>query len=792
MTALGRKLRRDLVHAGGLLVAIALIMSVGICCYVAMSSAHRNLSEALQRYYVQCRMADFSIELKKLPTTDLVVLDQVRGITELRPRIQSNVTIDLADVEQPINGVVLSMPEVRRPVINDIVIIRGSYFTDVRDEEVIVNDAFARKHHLHPGGRIHVILNNRRQELFITGTAISSEFAYLVGPAGLIPDPEHFGVLYLKHRYMEDAYDFQGACNQLVGLLGPEVRAHPDPVLDTAERLLADYGVFTKIPRREQSSHRFLSNEIEQLGVFAWFMPAIFLSVAALVLNMLLMRLIDQQRTVIGTLKALGYSDLEVLSHYVQFGLWVGFIGGLVGCLAGVGFAELLTMEYRKFFEFPELINRFHPDLCLTGLGISLACSVAGAVHSAWLVLQLEAAEAMRQKPPLAGRSVWIERIGWLWNRLDSSWRMALRNLFRQRFRTSVGIFAAAMGAALVVNALLANQSLKYLIDFQFQKLLKSDVDLSFKDEQNYSALLEVRKLPGVDFAEPTLNVGCTFTHGHCTKRSGITGLVSGATLTIPRDTDGNALRVPTRGLLMGRTLADMLQVKAGDHVTIEPIKGLRQRRTVPVVAVSDGYLGLACYADLEYLSRLIGEEYCLSGAQLMVNPDPAVRRQFYREIKRLPALSGYSARADVVENLTTTLIQTNTIAVGVLLGFSGIIFFGSTLNSALISLAERSREVATLLVLGYTPETVGRLFLIESMLISLTGTLIGLPLGYGLIHLVAADFANELARLPIVAPPFVWFLTLGISVIFTLFSHAVVQWRIYRFDWQANLKVQE
>src|SRR5262245_6984126 len=281
-------------------------------CFIYMRSAYNNLNLAKAHYYEQCRMADFWIDAKKVPLAELDVLVHLPGISEIRPRISSFATVDLERAEEPLNGMVLSLPDERRPIINDIVLLRGSYFTDRRRNEVIVNDTFARKQGLHPGQWVHLLMNNRREELFIVGTAISSEFVYLVGPGSLTPDPAHFGVFYIKHSYAEEVFDMDGAANQIVGVLAPQWRDHPDEVLGRAEYLLSDYGVFSTTPRKDQPSNRFLSDEIRGLGVFAQIMPVIFLAVAALVLNVLMTRLIDQQRNIVGTLKAVGYSNAKV------------------------------------------------------------------------------------------------------------------------------------------------------------------------------------------------------------------------------------------------------------------------------------------------------------------------------------------------------------------------------------------------------------------------------------------------------------------------------------------------
>jgi len=130
---------------------------------------------------------------------------------------------------------VLSLPDRRQPVINDIVLRSGDYFSDHRPNEVIVNEKFAQAHHLGPGQTIHLVLNNRRQEMFIVGTAISSEFTYLVGPGSFVPDPIHYGVFYVKRTYAEDIFDFEGAANEVVGILAPEARAGVDDILRRAE-----------------------------------------------------------------------------------------------------------------------------------------------------------------------------------------------------------------------------------------------------------------------------------------------------------------------------------------------------------------------------------------------------------------------------------------------------------------------------------------------------------------------------------------------------------------------------
>jgi putative ABC transport system permease protein len=792
VSVLERKVIRDFHGHLGMLLAIISIIAVGVTCYVGLSTAYRNLEDAKQAFYADCRMADFSIELKKVPVAELGRLASLPGVAEIRPRIQSFVTVDLATVPEPLNGLVLSLPDRRQPIVNDIVLVHGGYFSDHRQNEVIVSDAFARAHGLQPGTWIRLLLNNRQEELFVVGTAISSEFVYLLGPGAITPDPKHFGVFYLKQSYAEDTLDFAGAANQVLGRLSPGRRGDVREVLRRAEDLLDAYGVFTTTPLEDQMSNRFLSQEIRGVRSFAVITPLMFLAVAALVLNVLLTRMTEQQRTVIGTLKALGYSDGRLFWHLLQLGLIVGVVGGLLGAILGYGLAELMTIVYRAFFQFPSFHNQFFWRVHLAAVTISIGCAVLGSLRGSRAVLRLRPAQAMRPPAPRQGGAIWLEHLPRFWNALSSGWRMVLRNLFRNRVRTAASTFAAAMGAALLVNISMMALSPYYLIDFQFQRVLRSDIDLTFKDERGEAALLEASRLPGVDRAEPLLDVACNFFHGPHRKKGSITGLSADARLTIPRDLRGEPIRIPKSGLAMSRKMADILHLEQGDLVTIQPIKGLRRVQQVPVNEIVEGYLGTMVYADLPYLSRLVGEESALNGVQLAIDQNRQHRRALYQELKQLPALQSTAAREDIIKGLEETVLKHQWIVIRVLDVFAGIVFFGAVINASLVSLAERRRELATLRVLGYGPWQVGNLLLRESLITTILGTFLGMPLGYLLTAWTAMEYESEMFRLPVVASAETWGRAIVLALVFALLAHLFVQRAIHKMDWLDALKTQE
>jgi putative ABC transport system permease protein len=453
--------------------------------------------------------------------------------------------------------------------------------------------------------------------------------------------------------------------------------------------------------------------------------------------------------------------------------------------------ANFVTSLYRMFYEFPDLENQVYLDLYAGGMAVAMICALVGSLHGARAALRLKPAAAMRPKPPAQGGAIWLEHVDWLWRRLSFGWRLVLRNVFRNRLRSTVGVFATAMGAGLLVNGFILANAITYLISFQFERVTRSDLDLHFKDERGLAALLESRRLPGVDYAEPIFDVSCTFVHGPNRHRGGISGLVSDSRLTTPRDTQGRPIRVPDSGLAMSRKLAQLLNVAPGDQITVLPTRGLRHELTMCVAALSDSYIGMAVYADIRYLSRTMNEEFAINGVQMAVDRSPGSMKQLYAEIKQLPAVQAVNARADTIENLEF-IVETQRIFIMFLVVFAGVIFFSSLLNSSLIGLAERRREVATLRVLGYTPWQVGGLFLRESLVINSLGTLVGLPLGYGLALVLSKMYDTEMFRFPLITPPKIWLSTVAMAAVFALVAHVFVQSAIHRLDWLDASKTQE
>ena len=792
MNALDRKLVRDLRHTWKMLLAVTSIIALGIACYIGMLSSARNLTSAQVSYYSTCRMADFWVDLKKAPVEDVVRQAHLAGISEIHTRIQYKVLCDMPGIPEPIGGLMISMPDRPTPVINGLVMRSGSTFTDDRLDQVIVSEKFANARGLVPGDPLAVIMNGQRRELVIVGTAISSEFVYLTSPGSLVDEPDQYGLFYIKRTFAEDAFGFEGACNSVVGIFTPEAASRPGPILKELSRRLEPYGVFMAIPRKQQFSHMTLSGELRELSRMAYMFPFFFLVVAALVLNVLITRLVEQQRVVIGTLKALGYGNRALVAHFLKYGAAAGIAGGGVGGALGFWLAGLMANAYLEFFSFPLLVNRAYPGLMLAGLALSTLICLLGALNGARQGVRLRPAEAMRPAAPGKGGVVLLERWRPFWRRLDIQWQMILREMSRRKGRTAIGIFSAAMGAAIVVLAFGFTDSMDALITQQFDKMLRSDYHLMFSGDADASVLDEIRRLPGVETVEPVLHVPCTFSAGHREKRGSITGISRGATLTVPYSADGSAATIPDAGLLLSQRLADQLGVGAGDSLAVTPVRGERRRVRVPVAGTFASTMGLPVYANATWLNRLVGESHAVTEARLLSSRDAAQNEAFLWAVKDMPQLESATNIRSQRAALERQFNGAMRVSAAIMIAFAAVIFFGSILNATLVAISERLRELATFGAIGYHQRELSRLFLRENMLINMTGTLCGLPLGYGLLTGTMQSFQTDAYSFPAALYPISFLYTLALAFIFILATQVVVIRNISRIDRVRSLSAME
>ena len=267
---------------------------------------------------------------------------------------------------------------------------------------------------------------------------------------------------------------------------------------------------------------------------------------------------------------------------------------------------------------------------------------------------------------------------------------------------------------------------------------------------------------------------------------------IPGATMTVPRDGQGNAVTVPTVGLLMNRRLATILDVGKGDYVRMVPTKGDQRPVNLLVADIVESMFGMSVYADYNYLNRLVDEAAAVSRVQLKAQMTPAQQRDFLRAIKRYPELQTFGDTAQEEKIMEATFVTKMAGEVHPLILFGAVIFFGSILNASLIAIVERQREIATFRVLGYQRGEIGSIFLRENLLQNMLGAFLGLPLGWWLLKMQAEEFTNDMYSMPCIVSTSSWFYSIGLAFLFVIGAQFIVQRAINAMDWNEALNVKE
>src|SRR5688500_10749729 len=319
MTSLNRKLFRDIFHLRGQLIAAALVVMCGAASFVTLRTAYDSLLTTRASYYTSYRFADIWASLKRAPECVTERIRRIPGVSSVQARIAVGVSLDVPGLDEPATGLMISVPELRAPMLNDIYIRKGRYIEPGRRDEVMVSEAFATANTLDVGDRVGAVVNGGWEEFTIVGIALSPEFVYELGSASVLPDNRRFGVFWTARQTLAGAFAMEGTFNDVV--LTTSHGANRRRIIDEIDHILAPYGSLGAYGREGQTSDVFLTSELAQLRTTGTAVPVIFLGVAAFLLHIVLSRLVRTQRDQIAVLKAFGYSDRAVGAHYLGMAL---------------------------------------------------------------------------------------------------------------------------------------------------------------------------------------------------------------------------------------------------------------------------------------------------------------------------------------------------------------------------------------------------------------------------------------------------------------------------------------
>ncbi len=746
ISQLDRKLLRDLRHIKGQAVAVALVMACGLAMMVMSRSLINSLESTRLEYYQANHFAEVFAHVKRAPNSLAARAREIPGVAMVQAGLSVNVTLDIPGLDEPASGVVRSVPDYGPPELNRLYLRAGRWLSAGARREVLVGEAFAEANQLRPGDAIAMLLNGHRQPMRIAGIVLSPEFVFESRPGTALPDNRSYGIFWMPYRELAAAYDLDGAFNYLALALSPG--AMERAVIASLDRLLAPYGGRGAYGRSDHPSHIRLSDQIRVLHTLAIGFPIVFLSVAAFMTNAVLTRLLALQREQIAILKAFGFTNQQIVLHYLKFAFVMVAGGTILGAMGGILLGHRLVGMYHMFFRFPSLTFHLDRSSLTLSLLVSAAAATVGVFSAVRRAARLPPAEAMRPEPPANYRPAFVERTG-IAHWLSHTFRIAVRNLERkplQAFFTVAGL-ALATGILIVPNSF--RDGINEIMDFQWDIVQRQDIGIGLVEPASDKVAHLLRQLPGVVAIEPFRSAAVRLHFGHQHRQLAIQGLPAGGLHNRVINAAYHQIELPPDGLIVSAKLAQVLSAHVGDQLLVEVLEGKSIVRSVPLVGLAEDFAGTAAYMEMHGLNRLLEEGDIITGASFVV--DAGRRSDFLRALKEIPRLGWVAIKESLRSNFRQTTAASIKLLQSIYLTFATIVAFGVVYNNARISLAERTRELATLRVIGFSRREVGGVLVTELVILALMAVPIGLLLGTGFATVILKAINTETVRLPLV-----------------------------------------
>ncbi len=762
------KLFRDIRSSKGQFAAVVAVVFVGILVYSSMYMSYQNLRNSTDAYYETHRMAHVTFTLQGAPKGIVERVAKIEGIKMATGRLTADVSLDVPGRDERVFGRIVSLPDRREPVVNDVFLVTGGYFRNNIPGQALVEQQFAKYYGLSRGDNIYPVIDGKRYELKVIGEVGSPEYIYPMRSANEMMSalPGSFGIIYVSYSTAEDMLGNYGLYNEIAVYLSSP--AQQDEIISKVKSVLRPYGIKDTVKRKDQLSDVVLNQELKELETLAVVFPVVFLSVGAMVMYILLLRMVKNQRGQIGILRAMGFSRHRIWFHYLLYSLLTGILGSVLGALAGFVLGRYITRMYTDWFNIPVLEIKIYWTALLFGTGLTTVFCFLAGVQATHGIMGLSPVEAMRPETPAGFKKPLLER--WVLQRVNLSvpFKMVLRNLFRNVLRTVLTSVGIIMTVGLVVVSLFFYDALDFLLKEHFIRQQAYDMKVRFTRPLPVIVAAELGQIRGVDSSEPVLEIPVELQNGSRKEDVILTGLRPDTELYQFKSPDGRPVKLPAHGILISEQIAKKIKVKTGDYVQSKSLLGKEKKTAVRVAGVIEQYVGGGGYSTINQVGSLGGEGPAATGAVLKVEyrAEDGVRREL-NESNLVSVVESTQSLLDTFKQYMGMFYA----FIGVLITFSSVMGVAVIFNTTTVNILERQRELVSLRVMGFSFREVAGMVVLENIMLGVFALITGLPFGNLLSHWFVKALGNEMFSMPVVIYPRTYFVVAVLTMIIIMLA---------------------
>ncbi|MCG8483739.1 MAG: ABC transporter permease, partial [Clostridia bacterium] len=666
MKKLNKRLIGLIKQSKGSFIAIVTVVSVGIMIFMAMSSAAANLKNTLEHYYQLTHFADMYVQVVQIPEKDIEALEAKYGLLEASGRIVMDVPMITDDEDERVTVRVTSIS--KNALVNSLYYQEGSAIENV-DEDIVVVEQFARARNIKIGDKIKLQISGRQYKMTVKGIAASAEYIYLIeNEQNLIPNVEQFGVVYVSKEFAQRSIGLVGSANEI--LMRIQENQNADKIEDQIKEDLKKFGLKRVIHKKDQLSNRMLSEELIQLEQTSNSLPILFLSIAGVVLIMMVSRMVKNDRMSIGVLKALGYSSIQIITHYTKYALSAGLLGAVLGSAAGAVLAGGLTKLYIGFFNIPILRIQIYYQYVLIAVAYAIVFCGTSGIWGSKEILKIMPAESMRPEAPKAGKRIFLERISIIWKRLSFSWKLIIKNAFRNKKRMAFILVGVILTCSLMIATMGLVNTTTQMFEKHFSEFQKMDYNINFNKPLNEKAVKDFAHITDIDHIEPKTEFPFELSNGVKKQIVNIIGLKQDTQFYEFVNRKGEKLNLSSEGMMITENLADILDVKEGDQVLVHSFIPGREDLYIQISHIIKQGLGMNAYMELSGMAGRLLEDQMITGVYINSND-----KDLIKTLTKAQHISSVKSTKDMVEVYKEFMSMT-LASVSILVVLSGILGF--------------------------------------------------------------------------------------------------------------------
>ena len=537
------------------------------------------------------------------------------------------------------------------------------------------------------------------------------------------------------------------------------------------------------------------AQDTERVSNLATIFPVVFFLVAALACLTTMTRMVEEQRTEIGALKAMGFSRLSISKKYIGYAFLASLLGGVIGL--GVGATLIPAVVANAFgimYAMPPLEFREQNALCVLSVLAAVACTTGAALWACLSTLMAAPANLMRPKAPKAGKRVFLERVRPVWRRLSFTWKVTMRNLFRYQRRFWMTVIGIGGCTALIVTGFGLHESIFAILNKQFDEISLYDATAGLDEDAAPEELAAVTDyLDGsgmVEWWHLTSQTAAEASAGGMAYDVGLYAIddFEGFTqfMNLRHRKDGGAVTPPGDGAILTEKLSELLGVEVGDTVTIDK-DGRVEVRVDDIVehyVQHNVYLSAACY------ERLFGEAPA-QNLLLLEYGEGAESDQVSAELMAMDAVTSHSYIAAIRDSFTNSMEAIDYAVVIIILSAAALAFV-VLYNLTNINITERVRELATLKVLGFFDKEITAYVYRENVFLTLFGIVLGLVMGRLLHAWLVLTVEVDLVMFGRTAPAYAYVLAAVLTAVFSVMVNVAAHFKLKKVDMVESLKTVE